>query len=262
MKSLIIYDKNSKKALTVSKEIENLLSDISINCYYYSDKTPQTGDCDFAVSVGGDGTLLYAAHLLLDTDIPIVGVNVGRLGFLTAVGVSNISKLKQIKAQDYFVDKRMLLSATSNENTVFTALNEFVIASGTIAKTVDVEVYCDNVRVQCYRGDGVIISTPTGSTAYSMSAGGPITDATLDAIIVTPLCAHSLNAPPMVFSQKRSISVRFNNRGGKLRLCADGAKPQKIDNEIIISKSNKNINLIYFNNAEQFSAIDEKLRRC
>ncbi len=216
-------------------------------------------DYDYAVTVGGDGTLLHAAHLLMNKEIPIVGVNVGRLGFLTALTADDYKKLILLKTKEFFREDRLMLLARCKDFTAV-ALNEVLLAGGSLAKTVDVEVYCDDSLVFGYRGDGVIVSTPTGSTAYALSAGGPIIDSALGAISVTPLSAHGLGTPPMVFSKDRVIKVKVTASSGAVKLCADGKDECTLEDTVTITCNDRCTPLIFFSKTGQFSAIDDKLR--
>ncbi len=260
MKILVIKNPNSEPAKKVAEEIENLFNERGVNCTITDRDDLPREHFDFAITVGGDGTLLHAAHLLMGRKIPIVGVNVGRLGFLTALTVDNLTKLSELIDGRYYREERITLCAKYGEKNLV-ALNEFLLAGSSVGKTADVSVLCDGIRVLSYRGDGVIISTPTGSTAYSLSAGGPIIDANLKAITVTPLCAHSLGTPPMVFSAERMITVLISSGSASVGLCADGRDEIIIENEVEIFCNNGTTPLIFFNDTGQFAAIDEKLRR-
>ncbi len=259
MKILIIKNPESEVAKTVTDSIVEMFENRSITCVV-DDRRPSEGEYDFAVTVGGDGTLLHAAYLLMGCGIPIVGVNVGRLGFLTALTAEDYHRLDLLLEGNYYQEDRITLVADCAGKRLI-ALNEFLFAGKSMGKTVDVSVYCDGSRVLDYRGDGVIISTPTGSTAYSLSAGGPIIDAQLSAITVTPLCAHGLGTPPMVFSGERTISVKLSSGTGPVKLCADGREEIDIVGDINIFRNDKTTPLVYFSKTGQFVAIDEKLRR-
>ena len=177
--------------------------------------------CDVIVTVGGDGTILHRRSIL-------------------SVSVDGQNRFRQ------------------------TALNDVVISKSGISQTVDVEIFCDDILVNHYQGDGVVIATPTGSTAYSLSAGGPVLDAHIAGLVVTPICAHSLHSPSMVFSAGRRLRVSLSSPLGphNALLSCDGRSPETIScqDTVDVALSDKYISLICFNEADQFEAIDKKLK--
>ena len=223
-------------------------------------------DCDIVITVGGDGTLLHAAAWAARWSKPVLGINVGRVGFLATVEASELELLEKIASGEYTLDKRLMLTARISGNHPYQndALNDIVICKGSRTNTIRFEVYCDDILVNSYRGDGVILATPTGSTAYSLSAGGPILDAGIRGILVTPICAHSLNTPPMVFSANRRIRIVTSEYGqcGGAYLSTDGRDYVALEpkDEILIDVSSKCLSLVSFYEADQFRAIDKKLK--
>ncbi len=222
-------------------------------------------DCDVIITVGGDGTILKAARKSLPYNKPILGINVGRLGFLATVEPNELNLLNNLITGNYNIEKRSILDVYKNNdvNNKQTVINDVVIGKSCVAQTIDVKIYCDNTLVSDYRGDGVIISTSTGSTAYSLSAGGPVLDAKIKGIVVTPLCAHSLNSPSLVFSHSRKLQVKANcATGSNMLYSCDGQTefPLFENDEINVSVSKNYITLINFNKAQQFMAIDKKLK--
>lgn len=222
--------------------------------------------CDVIVTVGGDGTILHAARQSLGYDKPLLGVNIGRMGFLATVEAYEMEKLGRLVRGEYILDKRAILSVSVNGQNRFhqTALNDVVISKSGISQTVDVEIFCDDILVNRYQGDGVVIATPTGSTAYSLSAGGPVLDAHIAGLVVTPICAHSLHSPSMVFSAGRRLRVLLSSPLGphNALLCCDGRSPETISchDTVDVALSDKYISLVCFNEADQFEAIDKKLK--
>lgn len=221
--------------------------------------------CDVIVTVGGDGTILHAARRSLGYQKPLLGVNIGRVGFLATVEADELEKLEHLVCGEYSHDRRSLLAVSVSGRNCFrqTALNDVVISKAGSFQTIDVEVFCDDIPVSRYMGDGVVIATPTGSTAYSLSAGGPVLDAHIAGIVVTPICAHSLHSPPMVFSAQRRLRVTVDApAGGRALLSCDGRDPETISHQdtVTVSLSEQFISLICFNEADQFEAIDKKLR--
>ena len=222
-------------------------------------------DCDLAVTIGGDGTLLHAAAQAARCEKPVLGINVGRLGFLATMEESELEQLTRLVRGDYLLDRRMMLAASIEGATAYhsDALNDVVVSKGAGTNTIHFDIYCDGTLVNSYRGDGVIVATPTGSTAYSLSAGGPILDARIGGILVTPICAHSLNTPPMVFSADRSLRiVTSDHEEGGAYLSTDGRDYIALGkkDEILIGLSDKSLSLVSFLEADQFRAIDKKLK--
>lgn len=222
--------------------------------------------CDAVITVGGDGTILHTAKECLEYNKPILGINLGRTGFLATCEVHEMEhKLHRLANHDFQYDNRTLLNSIiencSSKPQI--ALNDVVIYKGSRLQTIDFNIYCDNILVNHCPGDGVIVSTSTGSTAYSLSAGGPILDTHIQGIVVTMICAHSLSQPPMVFAADRKIRIDVTSNGrNNIFISSDGEPEQKLrDSECIhVELSKKSINLITFNPADQFDAIDKKLR--
>lgn len=175
------------------------------------------------IVLGGDGTILEASRLCVPSGIPILGINLGRVGYMAEIEMSELSLLERLVRRDFRVEKRMTLDVSMN-GTRF-ALNDAVLGGKSLFRMVEIELFCDSKPVNRYRADGLIISTPTGSTAYSLSAGGAVVDPRMDAMIATPICSHSLNATPIVFSAESTLVMRNVTRGGELlTLCVDGTE--------------------------------------
>ena len=141
-------------------------------------------------------------------------------------------------------------------------LNDVVLSKKGVGQTVDVRIYCDGTLVNEYRGDGVVVATPTGSTAYSLSAGGPVLDARISGLVVTPICAHSMHSPPMVFSAQRKLLIRVVSSQEGAVLCCDGTEGPTVysDETVEVTLGQRTISLVSFDEAEQFRAIDKKLK--
>jgi NAD+ kinase len=184
--------------------------------------------CDLVVVVGGDGTLLHAARALAEHHVPLVGINLGRLGFLVDVSPTTIeSTLDAILGGAYETDHRTLLSATVvTDGAVergYAALNDVVIHKWNTARMIEFETYIDGVFVNAQRSDGLIVATPTGSTAYALSGGGPLVDPALDAILLVPICPHDLSNRPLVVPGPSRIEIRVcGHDHGHVRVTCDG----------------------------------------
>ena len=209
-----------------------------------------SGDYDAIISLGGDGTMLNACRLAFENGNPILSVNFGHLGYMSGLEKRELSAISAL-AEGFETESRMLISITvrrgGREIACVNALNEAVIArraDGDIASTA---LYCDGTAVCEYRGDGLIIATPTGSSAYCMSAGGPILDTKLEAFCVCPICPHSLGAKAMVFSANSVIeAVCRSERGGNDILLADGRAVTELlaGDTVTVTRSEKAIRLI------------------
>ena len=172
------------------------------------------------IVIGGDGTILEAARCCAPSRIPLLGINLGRVGYLAEI------ELGRLVNGDFHIEERMTLGVGCKAGF---ALNDAVLGGNSLFKMVEIELCCDSKPVNRYRADGLIISTPTGSTAYSLSAGGAVVDPRMDAMIATPICSHSLNATPIVFSADSELELRNVTRGGeKLTLCVDGIESREL----------------------------------
>ena len=182
---------------------------------------------DMLVCFGGDGTILHASKIATEHSIPILGVNIGTMGFIAELEAGEIELLRKIPQGDYTVEERTMLdvSVTGGRQTLFheTALNDAVITKGAIARVVQLAIYCDGVEATSFSGDGVILCTPTGSTAYSMSAGGPIVEPTAENFVLTPICPHAFIAKSFVLRGDTFVTVEpFALDGRAAQLTVDG----------------------------------------
>ncbi len=221
-------------------------------------------DLDLAITVGGDGTLIKHAKAAARSSVPCIGINTGRLGFLTNLDADNIDLLEGIFVGKYKSESRMMLSVTAEKNgkEVYSgiALNEAVISSGSVARLIDVDLTVDNDAID-YRADGVIISTPTGSTAYSMSAGGPIIDPAVRCLTVTPICSHSLTARPMLAKEDAEISLRLSKTSRTIAyLTVDGQKCVEVDfdTKVTVKKAPFDAKLINVSNNTIYKTLSHK----
>lgn len=221
---------------------------------------------DVILTIGGDGTILHEAALSLLYSKPILGINLGRCGFLATCEVDEMEvKLAAVAHGEFQLDHRTLLYARilGNDGWEGHALNDIVITKGRLQQAIEFSIYCDDIMVEHYRGDGVIVATPTGSTAYSLAAGGPILDSKTKGIVVTPLCPHSLASPAIVFSQERKLHVCVGQvADNEVFISCDGDEgyPLKAGATAEICLSDRVVKLITFGRTDQFQAIDQKLR--
>jgi NAD+ kinase len=222
---------------------------------------------DLVVSVGGDGTLLRTARLLVDYQIPLVGINLGRLGFLADVTISNLRQdLQGIFSGDYSVEKRFLLHGeicqADSEPDSYLALNDIILHSHRSISMIEFEVFSDGQLINKQRADGLIVTTPTGSTAYSLSGGGPIMHPTLDVLALVPICPHTLSNRPIVLPSEQSIEIRLVQPGMAGLVSFDGQSRAVIQSEdsIKITRHNKEITLLHPKNYDYFQILRAKLK--
>src|ERR1044071_10080618 len=198
-------------------------------------KKEMAGKADLIISLGGDGTLLNIAPLVERPDVPILGVNLGGLGFITEVAVDELeSVLRKTLEGDYEIEQRMTLevrvSGKNGRPHKFCVLNDVVIAKGARSRIIDLETYVGDDYLCTYRADGLIISTPTGSTAYSLAAAGPILEPTLGAIALSPICPHTLTHRPIVVPSNAAIRATLRSFGDTVILVPDGQQGVRLNN--------------------------------
>jgi len=216
---------------------------------------------DAVITLGGDGTIIKAARGCAKCATPILGINLGRLGYLAELELDELSLLERVANGDFRTERRMMIEATLGGETLF-ALNEAVIAGSSVFRIVDTELYCDGKKVNRYRSDGIIVSTPTGSTAYSMSAGGTVVDPRMEAMLITPICSHSLNATPLIFSAASELSVRnVSEREERLYLNVDGCETRNIGfgESVVIRKSPCYVTMIRLKDGGFYDVLRRKM---
>jgi NAD+ kinase len=224
-------------------------------------------DLSMIVVLGGDGTLLSVARAMRSKQIPILGVNLGSLGFLTDVALKNLySTLESILAGEAVLDTRMLLDAalTRKGDTVASehVLNDVVITKGAIARIIELAVEIERQFVAVIRADGLIVSTPTGSTAYSLAAGGPILHPNLDAMILTPICPHTLTYRPVVIRDNVEIDLALRGDPGEVYVTFDGqtSEPMQPGDVVRVWKSRYSLKLVSLPEKNYFQVLRHKLR--
>lgn len=233
----------------------------------YVDRSQLFDEADFVVTVGGDGTILGVAEELSDKGTPVIGVNLGRLGFMAELEPSEIGLLKKVLTDDFAVDKRMMLdiSVIRNGETVasYRALNDVVVGKGSISKIAELELLCNATHVSDFKSDGLIVSTPTGSTAYSLSAGGTIIDTSIDCILLTPVCPHSFNnSRPIVFSSASILEIKDVQDGdSNTYLTVDGKSNEKLyfSDVVRVVASKKTTDLIRLKSEEFYNRVYLKI---
>ena len=211
------------------------------------------GRVELMIAVGGDGTMLYAAHLAMRENVPLLGINRGRLGFLADVTPDEmLTSVDKVLAGDYSCDSRLLLQAKlerpSSESRVGTALNDVVLQRRETGRMVDFETLVNGDYVNTHSGDGLVVATPTGSTAYSLSCGGPIIEPQLDAVVLVPVAPHTLSDRPIVIAARQTIEVRVLAREDtKAEITVDGQPLGEIrpDDRLTIGAAPQRMTLIH-----------------
>lgn len=200
----------------------------------FTDLEKAMHNAELLICFGGDGTILHAAKAATRAGIPILGVNIGTMGFIAELESEELSLLDRLARDEYTLDSRMMLDVKvlRDGQTVYhdLSLNDVVVTKGAVARVVRLSVYCDDVLALDYGGDGVIVATPTGSTAYSLSAGGPIVEPDADVMLINPICAHDIKTRCVVASGKRTIAITLNRAGRRNAfLSADGGKALRLN---------------------------------
>ncbi len=222
---------------------------------------------DCAIVLGGDGTLLNTARSIAPAGVPLFGINLGQLGFLTEVEVRDtIPALERFVAGAYLIEERMMLQATvrrgEHVTEEFIGLNDAVITKGAFARLIRLQTFVNDEYVETYPADGLIVSTPTGSTAYSLSAGGPLVTPTLELMLVTPICPHTLYARPLVIDAANKVKVVVLSEQGEIMLTIDGQHGYSLrpGDEVIIEKAPYFTKLLKLNRRSFYEILREKLK--
>lgn len=230
-------------------------------------KTHLAMKADLFVVLGGDGTMLSAARLAEERGIPILGVNMGGLGFLTEVGLDQLyPSLDRVFAQDFVVDERLMLRAHMHRHgeTVAqaTVLNDVVVSKGTLARMIELRISIEGQHVTDLRGDGAIVTTPTGSTAYSLSAGGPVMHPSAHALLLTPICPHTLTHRPLMVPNHVEIAVTLTSKDEGAMATLDGQVGVAMSqgDTVVMRASEHRTKLIRFPESSYFEVLRRKLK--
>jgi len=222
---------------------------------------------DAVICFGGDGTILHMAKAATRNNIPILGVNIGTMGFMAELESSELDQLTRLATGEYSIDNRMMLDVTvlRDRDIIFhdICLNDAVITKGGIARIVHLSVQCDDVQAMECGGDGLIIATPTGSTAYSLSAGGPIVEPEAGSILITPICAHDMVSRCIVASDKRVIKIGLtHNARRNAFLSVDGGKALKLNlgDIVTVKKSNFQTQLVRLKDRSFYDVVNLKFK--
>ncbi len=223
---------------------------------------------DGVICFGGDGTILHMAKASTRNNLPILGINIGTMGFMAELESTEMQELARLATEDYSIDSRMMLdvTVTRDRQIIFhdIGLNDVVITKGAVARIIHLAVQCDGVQAMECSGDGLIVATPTGSTAYSLSAGGPIVEPEAHNILLTPICAHDMSSRCMVTSPKRVITVELTrNARRNAFVSVDGGKAVKLNigDQVTIKRSNLETKLIRLKDRSFYDVVNMKFKK-
>lgn len=246
------FDINSQKNLLLNIDNGKFLDDLYSNV-------------DLLIAIGGDGSYINTAKQAAIHKKPVLCINAGNLAFLAGLEGNELHLLEKLLTGDFTTDKRMMLevSIKNSEDEKFFAycLNDIVIARGNDIKLIDLDAFCDERKINSYRADGIVLSTPTGSTAYSWSAGGPVIDPDLQCIMLTPICTHSPLNRSLVFNEKSVLTVKSAKNSQKICISTDGGKSIELSNdfEVKIKKSAYYAEFIRIKSDEFYDILNSKL---
>lgn len=265
---LLDYLIDKKIEVTVHQEFYDFLKQENVCLQHFTSFSSHEDlpkDISFMLSLGGDGTMLAAVSVIKDSGIPIAGINFGRLGFLANIQKNEIADaLDKILSQKYEIQQRALLTVESNGKPLFGgenfALNDITVFRNETSSMITIDVMIDNELLNSYWADGLIVATPTGSTAYSLSCGGPIIMPGSGNFVITPISPHNLNVRPIVVSEKSTLSIKIESRTDNFILSCDSkSETLSTSTELTIKKAPYTINLIRLQNNTYFSTLREKL---
>ena len=257
----IVYNSDVEESFKVAGETRNILHKKGLT----SNVLPSSNfdeNATFVITIGGDGTLLKAARFYAPKNVPLFGINLGRLGFLAQANIDEIaSAVNKLIKGEYKIQERMMISSF-DDNVL--ALNDIVMKGDSFSRTSKLFLSINNKVVCDYLADGIIVSTPTGSTAYTLSAGGPVLSPDLDAVVIVPICPHTLTARPLVIPASDEIMVSSCKTCNKLKMSADGQDTIDLNGEdcIVIKKSSKKARLVILekDDNEFYSILRKKLQ--
>ena len=278
----LIINKNKDVRLEVAKSILNILCaypvTVQVSKWFrqqlmhdgyrisFCEDEPLYNQTDLIIVLGGDGSIMKSAGRCRGHEIPVLGVNMGRVGYLAEIDPSDVDKIRGLFDGSYFIEERMMISAQIRRNGAVIrrmppAVNDCVISNGTVSHMVNIELRCDGHFISSYHSDGLIVATPTGSTAYSLSAGGPVVDPKMHCMCVTPVCSHSLISRPMVVSPDSVIEIsNVSQRENNTFLTVDGTQNFKLifGDVVRITRSDQILKMVRFKEHGFYSVLNRK----
>ena len=274
MKITLIPNKNKSETAALAQAVSDRLTAAGAQVCIpdYAAPLPDTAglcaalaDTDVAIAIGGDGTIVHVAKAAAQAGCPVLGINAGHLGFLAGLEADELDALPALLSGDYTVDERALMEASlrvEGEEVTRYVMNEVVISRGGLSRLVDAVVHADGGEVLSCRGDGVIIATPTGSTAYSLSAGGPVVDPAVDCVLLTPVCPHSLDSRPRIWPAGVTLTATAVAADGEpAYVTVDGEEsiPLLSGDTVMIRRADKTIRLLQLRHDSFYERLSRKL---
>lgn len=261
LNSVIEWAVSNKVNVRAAQKISALLSKSSVLNVFESDEEAVSG-ADVIVAIGGDGTMLHTAHLIKETDTPVIGINTGKLGFMANIQADTIREaLSTFKTGEYLIDERYMLRAELNSGEVCYALNEFLFSKKDSASLISVTAEYDGMFVNKYLADGIIVASPTGSTAYNLSAGGPIVMPGTPVMVLTPINPHTLTTRPLVLPSARELTIRMDEDPSYILFSYDGRilTVNQSPFEVKVRQSDYSIRLVRMPDQDYFQTLRNKL---
>ncbi len=264
----VLKDPNLKYTAEVVGLLKNRGDEIWLDCDIDASFEGVNSGCaqdpDMIIVLGGDGLIMRAARRGAIIGVPILGIDLGRVGYLAELAPSDLDGLNSVLNGDYYIEERALLEATTVKNGVSTdrpmaAINDVVLSHGTLSHLLETEVFCDGSSLGRYRSDGFIVATPTGSTAYSLSAGGPVLSPKLEGICLTPICPHSLTARPIIVPADSKIEIKYLSPSTAFsHLTVDGNKADMLScgDSVTVRRSSLSAKFIRLNVKREISFYD------
>ena len=264
-KHIIAYFSKKKTAVYIDAMLREFIGESQF--VKYIDHADIFEICELIIVLGGNGTMIRVASQAAVKDIPMIGINLGTVGFMNEIEADEISLLDNLFTGNFKTECRMMLDVriekASGESVDFDCILNDVFIKGHTAKPIELTLLCDDNEVNKYRGDGIIIATPTGSTAYSMSAGGPIIDPTVECFCVTPICPHTLITCPLIFAHKSKLKIHsINAQKTETYIMVDGHTTIELDESdtVVITKSKFCAKLITIKDIAFFHTVKNKIR--
>jgi len=262
---IVSWAKDKGLDLYITTRIESQLKDLDLDSQLI-ESADDFAKLDFIMTLGGDGTILSLARAVGDRSTPILGIHLGELGFLAEVILEDMfTRLDAVAAGDFNIQKRMVIKCvvnSGNEPQTFHALNDIVVDRGKSHRLLTCELLANDDFVAKYKADGLIVATPTGSTAYSLASGGPIVIPTFGSMVVTPICPHTLTLRPIVFPDDQVLKISFPENGEQdIALAIDGQVNEYLKStaKVMIQKASFEINMVNFTDSNYFNTLRTKL---
>ena len=254
--------KKHKPSISALEPMRDLIGE-DISIIWKKDLESLLKNADILIMLGGDGTMIDMSCEAAKTGVPVLGINLGHLGFLTTIEKNEIELLDVVFDGNYIIDERMMLEVSIGEGKKLNALNETAFFSSTNSKIAEFSLSCDGHHVIDLKSDGLIVATPTGSTAYSLSAGGPIIDPSTELFCATPVCPHTLGSRPIIFSARSTLGVKghTNDRATGIIVTCDGRSRTYVDDEseITVMKSMHKLKTVKIGETRFFDIVNTKL---